>query len=60
LQRIGAEGTQRVDVRLVAATNRRLEDSVAAGEFREDLFFRLNVFPPASRRSGAAETCRRW
>jgi two-component system nitrogen regulation response regulator NtrX len=45
LQRIGAEGTQRVDVRIVAATNRRLEDSVAAGEFREDLFFRLNVFP---------------
>jgi DNA-binding NtrC family response regulator len=45
LQRLGAEGTQRVDVRVVAATNRRLEDSVADGEFREDLFFRLNVFP---------------
>ncbi len=45
LQRLGAEGTQRVDVRVVAATNRRLEDAVADGEFREDLFFRLNVFP---------------
>ena len=45
LQRLGAEGTQRVDVRIVAATNRRLEDAVADGEFREDLFFRLNVFP---------------
>jgi len=45
LQRLGAEGTLRVDVRTVAATNRRLEDAVADGEFREDLFFRLNVFP---------------
>jgi two-component system nitrogen regulation response regulator NtrX len=45
LQRLGAEGSQRVDVRVVAATNRRLEDAVADGEFREDLFFRLNVFP---------------
>jgi two-component system, NtrC family, nitrogen regulation response regulator NtrX len=45
LQRIGAEGTVRVDVRVISATNRRLEDEVAAGHFREDLFFRLNVFP---------------
>jgi len=45
LQRLGAESTQRVDVRIVAATNRRLEDAVADGDFREDLFFRLNVFP---------------
>ena len=45
LQRLGAETAQRVDVRIVAATNRRLEDAVADGEFREDLVFRLNVFP---------------
>ena len=45
LQRLGAESSQRVDVRIVAATNRRLEDAVADGDFREDLFFRLNVFP---------------
>jgi two-component system nitrogen regulation response regulator NtrX len=45
LQRIGAETSHRVDVRLVSATNRRLEDEVSAGNFREDLFFRLNVFP---------------
>ena len=45
LQRIGAETTVRADVRIVSATNRRLEDEVAAGAFREDLFFRLNVFP---------------
>jgi two-component system nitrogen regulation response regulator NtrX len=45
LQRIGAEHTMRVDVRLVAATNRQLEQAVSDGDFREDLFFRLNVFP---------------
>jgi two-component system nitrogen regulation response regulator NtrX len=45
LQRLGAETAQRVDVRIVAATNRLLEDAVAEGDFREDLFFRLNVFP---------------
>jgi two-component system nitrogen regulation response regulator NtrX len=45
LQRIGAEGTIKVDVRVVAATNRRLDDEVNDGSFREDLYFRLNVFP---------------
>jgi two-component system nitrogen regulation response regulator NtrX len=45
LQRIGAEGTVRVDVRVIAATNRHLDQEVAAGHFREDLYFRLNVFP---------------
>lgn len=45
LQRIGAEKTTRVNVRLIAATNRDLEQAVAAGSFREDLFFRINVFP---------------
>ena len=45
LQRIGAERSLRVDVRMVAATNRTLEEEVREGRFREDLFFRLNVFP---------------
>ncbi|MEI2720445.1 MAG: sigma-54 dependent transcriptional regulator [Gemmatimonadales bacterium] len=45
IQRIGGEKTLRVDIRVVAATNRRLEEAVAAGNFREDLYFRLNVFP---------------
>ena len=45
IQRIGGEKTLRVDIRVVAATNRRLEESVASGAFREDLYFRLNVFP---------------
>jgi two-component system nitrogen regulation response regulator NtrX len=45
LQRIGAERVTHIDARVVAATNRRLEDAVHNGGFREDLFFRLNVFP---------------
>jgi two-component system nitrogen regulation response regulator NtrX len=45
LQRIGAETVARIDARVVSATNRDLEDAVDNGGFREDLFFRLNVFP---------------
>jgi two-component system nitrogen regulation response regulator NtrX len=45
LQRIGAEGATRIDARVVAATNRQLDDALSNGGFREDLFFRLNVFP---------------
>jgi transcriptional regulator with PAS, ATPase and Fis domain len=44
LQKVGADRTAgRVDVRVVAATNRNLRDMIAAGTFREDLFYRLNV-----------------
>jgi two-component system response regulator HydG len=44
-ERIGGEQTLSVDVRILAATNKNLLDQVKAGQFREDLFYRLNVIP---------------
>ncbi len=44
-QRVGGTATLRVDVRILTATNKNLERAVAASHFREDLFYRLNVFP---------------
>jgi transcriptional regulator with PAS, ATPase and Fis domain len=45
IQRIGESTAQKVDVRIIAATNRNLEEAVAAGTFRQDLYYRLNVIP---------------
>jgi Nif-specific regulatory protein len=53
-ERVGGTETIKVNVRLITATNNNLEDSIAAGKFREDLFYRLNVFqiflPPLRER----------
>jgi len=58
-ERVGGNRTIRVDVRIIATTNRNIEASIAAGEFRQDLYFRLNVVPiqiPALReRQGEVE-----
>jgi DNA-binding NtrC family response regulator len=45
VQRVGGTRPRQVDLRVVAATNRVIQDEIAAGRFREDLFFRLNVIP---------------
>jgi len=44
-ERVGSNKTMRCNVRIIAATHRNLEEAISAGRFREDLFYRLNVFP---------------
>ncbi len=45
IERVGGAATIRIDVRVISATNRKLEELVARGQFREDLYFRVGVFP---------------
>ena len=45
LERLGSPRTIKIDVRIIAATNKDLKEEIRAGRFREDLFYRLNVFP---------------
>lgn len=56
VERVGGVKSQHVDVRIIAATNKRLEDLVRKGEFREDLYYRLNIIrlsiPPLIERKG--------
>jgi len=44
-ERVGSNRTQSADVRIIAATHKHLEDMIESGDFREDLYYRLNVFP---------------
>jgi DNA-binding NtrC family response regulator len=64
-ERVGSSVSQQVDVRVIATTNRDLEESVAEGKFRQDLFYRLNVvpidLPPLRQRaSDVGELCRHF
>ena len=45
LERLGSQRAIRLDIRVISTSNRHIEEEVAAGRFREDLYFRLNVFP---------------
>lgn len=57
---VGAAATIKVDVRVISATNKKLEQLIGTGEFREDLYYRLNVFPvslpPLNKRAGDIQT----
>ena len=44
-ERLGSSKTRKVDARIIAATNRDLSTATSTGEFRQDLYYRLNVFP---------------
>jgi len=61
VRRLGGKGELLVDVRVIASTNKVLEDALRKGQLRDDLYYRLNVFhialPPLRARM---ETCRCW
>jgi DNA-binding NtrC family response regulator len=60
-ERLGGTRTLKVDVRFVFATNRNLEEAVAKGDFRADLYYRINVVRCSFRRcASGARTSRRW
>ena len=56
VERLGSARTIKVDVRVIAATNKNLEEEIEKGHFREDLYFRLAVIPILSRRCGNVPT----
>jgi len=55
LERVGGTKPVQVDIRIIAATHRNLEQMIAEGRFREDLWFRINVSPFLSRRYASDE-----
>lgn len=61
MERVGGDETLRVNVRIIAATNRHLEEEVRLGHFREDLYYRLNVMPsPCPRCASVRRTSPSW
>ena len=48
IEKVGSSSPIKINVRVIAATNRNLEEEVAAGNFRLDLYYRLNIFPIVS------------
>ena len=54
-ERVGSNKSRSCDVRIIAATHRNLEEAIREGKFREDLFYRLNVFPDRAAAAAGAQ-----